>query len=455
MSPPIDDPKTGGDRTILRPNEAVPRKSPTPGTPPPGIPPVAPGLGARSAVPPPPAAPMSAPSSASPANLSDFLSGDLNPLLQAATPLLILGRRLRSTVSVPDVSSLHRQVFMEIHAFENYARSAGANAEDVLAARYVLCTALDEAVLNTPWGAQSEWATQTLLISFHREAFGGQKFFQILERIVGDPQRYINLMELMYACLALGFEGRYRLEERGASRLVEVQQDLYQRIRAVRGAAEGELSPHWRGVAEARNRVTRYVPLWIVALAALAVLVVVYIGLYASIGRRSETVMGALGAIGAESLYQPPPVSSAGPRLKALLAQQERSGKVKIDEQPDRTTVTVPAPDLFASGSADINQRYRGIFEEIADALNQVPGRVSVVGHTDDQPIQSFTFGNNQQLSLARARAVVAVLNKRLTSRGRLEAVGRGSDQPIALPANLPEHRALNRRVEIIQWQGP
>jgi type VI secretion system protein ImpK len=451
MAAPTDDPMGGGDRTILRPGGAGARRAPQPL--PTGAPPSPPP--APSAAPPPRPAgapPVGNAASPLPGNLSDFLAAGSNALLQAATPLLVLALRLRSTVSVPDVGGLRRQVFEEVRAFETRARSAGAAAEDVLAARYALCTALDEAVLNTPWGAQSEWAAQTLLIAFHREAFGGEKFFQILERIMADPRRYIDLMELMYAFLALGFEGRYRLEERGAARLLEVQRDLYQRIRAERGPVSAALSPAWAGVPDARNRVARYVPLWIVALAALVILMVTFIALYAGLGRRSEPVMGALAGIGIEPMYAGTAVASNAPRLKALLAPQELAGQVQIEELGDRTTVTLPAADLFASGSASLTARYQPVIAAIAAALNKVPGRVTVIGHTDDQPVHSLSFANNNDLSRARALSVVALLRSQLESPGRLEAVGRGSDQPRFLPPDLPANRARNRRVEIIQW---
>jgi len=188
---------------------------------PPASPPPAAVSPARAPLPgyaPPPPAPA-------PLGFTEAAIPGLNPLLQLATPLLVLAQRLRSTVGIPDVGGLRRQIFEDVRAFEQRARAAGVPAEDVLAARYALCTALDEAVLNTPWGAHSEWAAQTLLIAFHREAFGGEKFFQILERISADPRRYIDLMELMYACVALGFEGRFRLEERGASQLLEREID--------------------------------------------------------------------------------------------------------------------------------------------------------------------------------------------------------------------------------------
>jgi type VI secretion system protein ImpK len=449
MTAPTDDGLGGSDHTILRPSTAGSRRAATPIATS-GSPPASAGARASSA----PSAPLSSQPPGAERDLSAFFSGGRNPLLQSAIPLLLLGQRLRVTASVPDVASLRRQVFEAVRAFESQARAADVLPEDVLAARYALCTALDEAALNTPWGAQSEWASQTLLVAFHREAFGGEKFFEILKRINLDPNRYINLMELMYVCLALGFEGRYRLEERGASGLLEVQHEVYQHIRSVRGAVEPELSPHWRGVTNARNRLVRYVPLWVVALGVVAVLIVVYIGLYASLGQRSGRVMSSLAGIGLEPMYRGQLAPTGGLRLKALLAPQELRGEVSVDEQADRTTVTLPAPDLFASGSAAVNPRYQTVISAIGAALNRVPGRVTVIGHTDDQPVHSLSFANNSELSRARALAVIGLLKPALDSPGRLEAVGRGSDQPRYLPADVPENRARNRRVEIVQRQG-
>jgi type VI secretion system protein ImpK len=388
-----------------------------------------------------------------PPALAEFIGTGNNGLLSAATPLLVLAQRLRSTVAVSDVGRLRRQVIEEMRAFEGRARAAGTSDEDLLAARYALCAALDESVLNTPWGAQSEWAAQTLLVVFHRESFGGEKFFQILERVVVDPARYINLMELMYACLSLGFEGRYRLDDRGAARLADVQRDLYQRIRMQRGPVASELSPRWKGLTDRRNRVVRFVPLWIVALGTAAVLVVTFVILYAGMGRRSEPVTSALAGIGIEPMYAQSVVST-GPRLKALLATQELNGQLQVEELAGRTVVTVSGSDMFGSGSAEINARILPVLNAVADALAKTTGSVTVIGHTDDQPVRSLRFPNNQELSRVRAKAVVDLLAKRLGGTGRLEAVGRGADQPRYTPANVPENRARNRRVEIVQSGG-
>src|SRR6202035_730045 len=170
-----DDPFAPRDRTMLRPKPGAGRRPGAAPSAPAAAPPYqpAPALPPRSGA--------SAAASTRGASIDEFMTTGLNPLVQAATPLLVLAGRLRGQVTQADVDALRRQTTQEIRAFEDRARAAGVPPEDILAARYALCTVIDEAVMNTPWGAQSGWSSQSLLVTFHKEASGGEKFFQVLE----------------------------------------------------------------------------------------------------------------------------------------------------------------------------------------------------------------------------------------------------------------------------------
>ena len=199
------------------------------------------------------------------------------PSCGAATPLLTIASRLQSAVAHADVPALRNQAMHEVRAFDDRLRSAGIAPDDALVARYLLCTFFDSAVLNTPWGAQSDWSGQSLLVVFHKEKSGGEKFFQILERVSAQPARYIDVIELQYVCLLLGYEGMYRIDERGQTRLAELQHGLFRIIRDARQLRDEELSAHWHGVEDKRNPIFRYVPWWIVGCAGLAVIVIAFV----------------------------------------------------------------------------------------------------------------------------------------------------------------------------------
>jgi type VI secretion system protein ImpK len=437
--PDIDDPFKPADSTVLRPRPGAGKR----------------GSGDSGVTPfrsPAPAYVDPIPASAA---AREFLAGGLNPLVQAASPLLLLAGQLRGTLSSPDLSGLRRFALDEIRRFEERARSAGVSNESVLAARYVLCAALDEAVMSTPWGGHSEWQTQPLLVVLHREAWGGEKFFEMLDRISQDPNRHIDLMELQYLCIAFGFAGKYQVLDRGHARLADVHHDLYRRIRAHRGTVPAELSLRWRGVEDRRNRLIRYVPWWVVGAAAAAILVITFFIYYSRLGGAADPVLAELAKVGKEGFDAPiPPPPVRGPTLKELLKPEEDAGRLTVVEMGGRTVITLIGADLFASGSATLNPVYTEMLTRIAAALNQVPGRVLIEGHTDDQALRSLRFQNNFELSRQRALNVEGILKTTINNPARFEISGAGSSEPLYQPESTPENRARNRRVELIHVSG-
>jgi len=444
--PNDDDPLR--DATVVRP-----RGAPTP----PPAPAPAPAPAARPA-----AAPMRAPAAraemAPPAAIGDFLGGGLNALVQAASPLLLLAVQLRNSVSQPDAAHLRDQVIAQVRQFESHAQATGVAAQTVTAARYVLCSTLDESVMNTPWGQQSGWAAKTLLVIFHGESYGGEKFFVILDRLCADFSRHIDLIELMYICLTLGFGGRYQIEADGRAKLADIQEDLYRRLKGQRAPAAEELAPHWKGIEDRRNPLVRYVPLWVIVAAGACLLLGAFLYFYTRLNELSSPVSAQVAQIGLKSAVPPDEarVRQAQPKvahksLKQLLAPQEQAGALTVDEKPDGSAlVRLNAAAMFASGGTEVAEKQIPMLHAITAALNQVPGRVIVVGHTDDQPVHSLKFKDNYALSAERARSVLQILGQGIDNAGRLESSGAGSSQPIAVPASLPENRARNRRVEIL-----
>ena len=124
-----------------------------------------------------------------------------------------------------------------------------------------------------------------------------------------------------------------------------------------------------------------------------------------------------------------------------------------VKDQADRSTVTVLGDTLFDPGSADVAGRAVPLFTRVAAALNQVPGQVTISGHTDNQPIRSLRFPSNWHLSKERAASVQRVLAASVQP-ARLSAEGRADTEPVADNGSA-EGRARNRRVEILLTATP
>jgi type VI secretion system protein ImpK len=380
----------------------------------------------------------------------------VNPLIGAAAPLLALASQLRNTLNHSDPGALFRHVGQEIKNFEAAAAKAGAAPDAVLAARYALCTLVDEIVLNTPWGSQSTWASQTLLNVFHREGWGGEKFFQMVERVMQQPASNLNLLELFYLCMAMGLEGKYRVQSNGRSQLDAIQANVAQAIRTQRGEFERELSPHWRGVEDARPKLAQYVPLWAVAAAGAGLALLVYLGFLFVLNQRSDPVALAVAGLGRDlpqlverQGFVP---SESRLRLRDLLSAQAQQGVLEVRDRGE-TEIVILREGLFPSGSGEVDLALLPALQAVGDALNRIPGQILITGHTDDRPIRSLLFPSNWHLSKRRAESVRDIL-ARFVAPERLFAEPRADGEPI-VANDTPANRALNRRVEITLFAQP
>jgi type VI secretion system protein ImpK len=503
-----DDPFGRRDRTIIRPNPGGRRNAPPSPPNPPGANPAPPAGGAPPAstptppvsYPPPPAyaAPPYSPQTPppggqanwdgwmtsptpppvnpylqqsaanapmTPAPISPHVSVDLvtvaaNPLMRAAASLLLLLGRLRASLSRAGPGQLMDQVAQAIQQFEVDARAAGAPADQVNVAKYALAACADDIVQNLPSEDRRVWTQYSMLVRFFSERTGGVKFFQELDRAKQQPAVNLGLLEIMHACLSLGFEGVYRASG-GAGALQGVRRDLYETIRRAQPKTNEDLSPHWRGQTIALAGSRLQVPVWAVAAVAGVVLLGAYIFLRDALSGQAEAVALTMAqvhpdtpiAIARETAVKPPPdpvvkASTQLERIRAALANEILAGKVNADQSATTIFIRIGSVVLFPSGGAQVNASFAPIAKKIALSLDKEPGAIRVDGYTDSDPIKTVAFPSNFELSEARAKSVAALLKGDLAKPDRLTVAGKGADNPVA-PNDVEANKAKNRRVEI------
>jgi chemotaxis protein MotB len=112
--------------------------------------------------------------------------------------------------------------------------------------------------------------------------------------------------------------------------------------------------------------------------------------------------------------------------------------------------VSISDQFLFESGSAELKPEGQRVLYKIATLVRDAVPAVSVEGHTDAVPLRGGRYRDNWGLSSARAAVVASYL---ATDAGvapqKLQAVGYGPYRPI-VPNDSFEHRALNRRVDLV-----
>jgi type VI secretion system protein ImpK len=376
----------------------------------------------------------------------------LNPLVAAANPVLNVIAQLRASVQHPNPAALRDSLAQSIRQFEARARTAGIPTDKVIAARYALCTLVDETAASTPWGASGAWAQHGLLVLFHNETGGGEKFFQLLARLAENPQANSDLLELMYVCLELGFEGRYRVAEGGGQRELDaIRHRILTIIRKQRGEYERDLSPSWQGAQAAAQSRLGWLPVWVIAAVTLALLVGIYFAFKLHLSAASDGLASGIAAVRVAAPAPPappaPPRPAPEPRLAPLLADEIRRGLVAVADRPDRSVVTIFGDGLFKPGEASINTENLGLLRRVGEVLASVPGPIEVIGHTDNVPIRTLRFPSNWELSRARAESVARLLTAHVAAE-RVRIDGQGETDPIDANST-PQGRARNRRVDV------
>jgi type VI secretion system protein ImpK len=386
-----------------------------------------------------------------PLSMDALMSASLNPLVAAAAPLLVAAPRIRATPHHSNPAGLKDALGEGVRKFEAQARAQGLPNEQVIAARYILCTLLDESAAATPWGSSGGWSSHSLLVQFHNETWGGEKIFQLLSKLAENVEANRNLLELLYVVLAFGFEGRYRVIDNGRAQLDSVRERLLQLLRQGQGGVDKALSARWEGVKPKVAKLRDGLPLWVMASLSALVLGLVFAGLRFKLEGDATPAFNTLAALDAKPVTvaapPPPPPLAPQPRLKVFLQPEIAAGLVEVQDLADRSIVTIKGDGFFEPGSATMASSVQPLLVRIAKALHDTPGAVQITGHTDNEPIRTVRFPSNWHLSKSRADAVKSDLSATVKPE-RMRTEGRAEGEPIA-DNSTAEGRAKNRRVEV------
>ncbi len=386
-----------------------------------------------------------------------------NPMMMAAAPVLSLIVGVRSGRVQITLPELHQKASAATAAFDQALSAAGYDQESRQRARYAVCATIDDIAQNLPGQAAdgAEWARRSLVVQAFNENIGGDRFWRLLEEMLARPAEYANLIELYHACLAAGFEGRYRVAPDGKRRLHEIMTSVYAALDHTRSLSQTELSPHWRGQPTPAWRVSFWATLALAGAIALAVLLAVFILFRVVLMQTGQPSIAALRAINpgqplrmSRAAAPPPaPTSTQLQRIQTFLAPEIAQHLVAVEQDSKSIRVRTTVGQLFKSGSDKLEPGRETLFQRIGAAIQAEHGAVRVEGHADADRLASITFPDNFALSKARAETAAAIVRSQLTDQSRVSIEGFGDSQPIA-PNTDATGKALNRRVEIVIPRG-
>lgn len=200
-----------------------------------------------------------------------------NSLLECASGIFALVSPFRSANRGAELPEDYRSsIVAAFDVFDRMAFEYQIPHSPVQDAKLALAAYIDETVLSSDWPGRMAWMERPLQMELFGEHLAGEKFYSRLAELRQGGESNMELLELFYVCLQLGFEGIYRI--RGLEQLMALQVDLRRQIEDYRGLRDGALAPDGIPDDSFLGKVRREVPYWVVAAVSAAIVFVVYLG---------------------------------------------------------------------------------------------------------------------------------------------------------------------------------
>jgi type VI secretion system protein ImpK len=174
--------------------------------------------------------------------------------------------------------------------FNRGARRHGASPDDIDAAKYAFCAAVDEIILRSNFGIRDSWERRPLQLVLFGEQLAGENFFHRLEALRARGSAHLQALEVFHMCLLLGFQGRYILE--GSEKLNYLTARLGDEIANMKGK-RGGFAPHAERPDQIVHKLRSDLPVWVLCSVFGLICVLGYIGLRTSLGRGTEERIAA------------------------------------------------------------------------------------------------------------------------------------------------------------------
>ena len=171
---------------------------------------------------------------------------------------------------------------------DRQAKSHGAAVDDVQAARYAFCAAVDEVILRSSYQAREAWQTRPLQLRLFGDQLAGEHFFSKLEDLRARGAVHLQALEVFHMCLLMGFQGRYAID--GDEKLKFMCATLGNEIARMRGKTRA-FAPHAERPDQVANKLRSDLSLWLLTAVFAVAGLGAYLGLRASLAHSTHQAL--------------------------------------------------------------------------------------------------------------------------------------------------------------------
>ena len=140
---------------------------------------------------------------------------------------------------------------------------------------------------------------------------------------------------------------------------------------------------------------------------------------------------------------------SMADEIRRVMGTLAQNGQVTVSEGAFGISIEINAALLFAPGEAALGGSASEALRAVAQVLAASVFPITIEGHTDNTPINTYRFPSNWELSAVRASTVARLFIDSGVRPDRLTAAGYADQRPVADNA-AEAGRGRNRRVTIL-----
>jgi type VI secretion system protein ImpK len=169
--------------------------------------------------------------------------------------------------------------------FDREARQLRAQGEDIDAAKYAYCAALDEIILSSQFPMREAWERRPLQLVIFGDQLAGEHFFDRLEALRSAGGSRLAALQVFHMCLLIGFRGKYALDS--SDKLAYLTARLGDEIAHMQGKSKG-FAPQAERPDQIVHKLRTNMPLWAVSAVFGVIALGAYLGLESSLSRATQ-----------------------------------------------------------------------------------------------------------------------------------------------------------------------
>jgi type VI secretion system protein ImpK len=199
--------------------------------------------------------------------------------------VLSLILQLRNSRELPAPDILQRRVLQLFDTMMQNGREARIPEQDMIDAKFALAAFADEVIYHSSWPGKTQWLSNPLQLQFFQLNTAGDQFFVNLDNLHGQRNR-AHVAQIYFLCLALGFQGKYRLRHQEG--LQAVVEGLGNYVALAEGGGD-QLAPNAERKDGGGSAVRRELPYLFIAIGFLVLALIVIFILWLVIGSNAES----------------------------------------------------------------------------------------------------------------------------------------------------------------------